>query len=98
MSSSDVSADKEPEDSGLELMVQSGIWDSAISLACSRLRDCGEINVERTEERTWKKFARDLGREQGGGACKHFFTDPLPPTFDTSGLIRFLSSKFSTVN
>ena len=57
-----------------------------------------EINVKRT----WKKTLRENRGENGGGgacgACKHFFTDPPPPTFGTSGLIGFLMSKFPTVN
>ena len=33
-----------------------------------------EINAKRT----WKKIERELGRELGGGACKHFFKKLVP--------------------
>ena len=36
-----------------------------------------EIN-NANAERTWKKITRELGREQGGGARKHFFKKLVP--------------------
>ena len=59
-------------------------------VACSRL---SVVGGERKRRASVEKSDGETKASEGRRACKHFFNDPLPPTF---GLMRYRKVKIPT--